>query len=45
VWEVKDGELSCDPKNGKEHGDLLTDDEFENFDLTFEWKMGADGNS
>ena len=45
VWEVKDGELSCNPKNGKEHGDLLTDEEFENFDLTFEWKMGDDGNS
>ena len=45
VWQVKEGELSCNPKNGKEHGDLLTNEEFENFDLTFEWKMGDDGNS
>lgn len=45
VWEVKDGELFCNPQNGKEHGDLVTDEAFENFDLTFEWKMSADGNS
>ncbi len=45
VWEVKDGELFCNPQSGKEHGDLVTDEEFENFDLVFEWKMAADGNS
>ena len=45
VWEVKDGELFCNAQNGKDHGDLVTDEEFENFDLMFEWKMSADGNS
>lgn len=45
VWEVSNGELSCNPNNQKEDGDLVTDEEFENFDLTFEWKMAADGNS
>jgi len=45
VWDVKDGVLSCDPRNGKAQGDLVTDEEFEDFDLTFEWKMGDDGNS
>jgi hypothetical protein len=45
VWEAKNGELSCNPGNGKEEGDLVTDSTFENFDLTFEWRMGDDGNS
>ena len=45
VWEVDNGVLSCNPTNLKEHGDLVTNDEFENFDLKFEWKMAPDGNS
>lgn len=45
VWEVGNNELFCNPTNGKEHGDLVSDKEYENFDLRFEWKMAADGNS
>jgi hypothetical protein len=40
-WTAK-GELSPDPKTSK---DLMTRDSFENFDLTFEWKIGPKGNS
>lgn len=40
-WTAK-GELSPDPKTSK---DLMTRDTFENFDLTFEWKIGPKGNS
>jgi hypothetical protein len=45
AWEVANGELACNPNNGQEPGDLVTNEEFENFDLKFDWKMGEDGNS
>ena len=46
AWSVDSGNLVCNPhaKNVK-HGDLVTDKEFENFDLTFEWKISHAGNS
>jgi Domain of Unknown Function (DUF1080) len=40
-WTAK-GELAPDPKTSK---DIMTRDRFENFDLTFEWKISAKGNS
>lgn len=40
-WTAK-GELSPDPKASK---DIMTKDRFENFDLSFEWKIGSKGNS
>jgi Domain of Unknown Function (DUF1080) len=40
-WTISEGILSS--KGG--HTDLVTDAEFENFDLTFEWKVGKGGNS
>ena len=40
-WTISEGVLSS--KGG--HADLVTDAEFENFDLTFEWKVGKGGNS
>ena len=40
-WNISEGILSS--KGG--HVDLVTDAEYENFDLTFEWKVGAAGNS
>lgn len=42
-WLAKDGELYC--KTLLEHQDIVTDKEFENFDMTFEWKMAKGGNS
>ena len=46
IWEAVDGELACDPLNGTgDHGDLVSDMEFENYDFTFEWKITESGNS
>jgi hypothetical protein len=46
AWSVIAGELYCDASNGAlEHGDLVSDEEFENFDLKFEWKIPVKGNS
>jgi len=40
-WTVENGVLS----RTKSSGDLVTDDEFENFELTAEWKISPGGNS
>ena len=41
-WTVKDGALMPDPKTSK---DIMTKDEFANFELDFEWKISPKGNS
>jgi hypothetical protein len=46
AWKVTHGELVCDPNTEKvERGDLVTDIQYENFDLRFEWKISEAGNS
>lgn len=46
IWTVKDGMLVCDPLSGKgNHGDLLTDKQYKNYELKFEWKLSEGGNS
>ncbi|MDB5137155.1 MAG: hypothetical protein JWP37_3758 [Mucilaginibacter sp.] len=45
VWKAKDGELVCDPLDRSGTGDLVTDQEFKNFDLKFDWKLPKGGNS
>ena len=46
AWIVQKGELYCKPDNyAVEHGDLISDQQFENYDLKFEWKISAMGNS
>lgn len=48
AWTVKDGILYLDPaakKTGAGGGDLVTNEEFENFDLKLEWKIDSAGNS
>ncbi|AYN67394.1 DUF1080 domain-containing protein [Euzebyella marina] len=46
IWAAIDGILTCDPLNGNgEHGDLVSDQSYENYDFTFEWKMTESGNS
>ena len=40
-WEIKDGILST--KGG--HNDLVTNAEYDNFELGFDWKVGKAGNS
>jgi len=46
AWKVDDGALTLDTsdKNVK-GGDLLTKDEFENYEFTYDWKIAKCGNS
>ncbi|MFM8912330.1 MAG: DUF1080 domain-containing protein [Flammeovirgaceae bacterium] len=45
-WEINDGVLHCKPFDGNEkRADLITTAEYENFELTWEWKLPAQGNS
>jgi hypothetical protein len=53
AWKVSEGNLYLDTtikdeKNNwqiKDGGDIITDEEFENFHLKLEWKIAKDGNS
>ncbi len=44
AWKVSNGELWLDPK-ASNVADILTDGEFENFELRLEWKIDSCGNS
>ena len=41
-WKVVDGAITLD---GSKVGDLITVDEYENFEFAFEWKISKNGNS
>lgn len=45
-WKVEDGTIHLDAatKNA-ERGDLVTNEEYENFDLKVDWKISKEGNS
>lgn len=49
AWKVEDGALHLDAAFKKttanEGGDIVTDQEFDNFDLKLEWKISKNGNS
>ena len=45
AWQIRDGALYCDPDNESQKGDLVTDQEFENYELKFQWKLMKEGNS
>lgn len=48
AWSLKDGVLHFDAtakKQGAAGGDLLTDEEYDNFHLQLEWKISKNGNS
>jgi Domain of Unknown Function (DUF1080) len=50
VWTVKDGAISFNDadKNSltkEDAGDLVTNEEYDNFDLKLDWKIGPKGNS
>lgn len=50
AWKIEDGTLFLDANAEKnlpdsEHGDLVTYDEYANFDLKLDWKIGVKGNS
>lgn len=44
AWSVVDGTLQLDPK-APDQGDLVTDKEYENYELSLEWKISEAGNS
>ena len=44
AWAVVNGALQLDPK-ATGRGDLVTDGEYENFELALEWKITPGGNS
>jgi hypothetical protein len=44
AWEVVDGALQFNPQ-GAGRGDLVTDGEYENYELQLEWKISPGGNS
>ncbi len=44
AWMIKDGALTLDPK-AEGQGDLVTDKEYENFELALDWNISAEGNS
>ncbi|HXA37424.1 MAG TPA: DUF1080 domain-containing protein [Phenylobacterium sp.] len=41
-WTVRDGVIGPDPKTSK---DLVSKEDFENFELDFDWKISPKGNS
>ena len=48
AWAVKDGAIFLDLDNKKKTGkggDLVTDEEYDNFHLKLDWKIGPKGNS
>lgn len=51
TWEVLDGALHCKAIQegvagvGDERSDIMTTEEFENFELSFDWKISSEGNS
>ncbi|MGZ3871480.1 MAG: 3-keto-disaccharide hydrolase [Mucilaginibacter sp.] len=44
AWKVVDGALQLDPK-AEGQGDLVTDKEYENYELSLDWKIAEGGNS
>ncbi len=50
AWKVENGELYLDAANKDgwqtgDGGDIVTDEEFENFHFKYEWKIAPNGNS
>ena len=44
-WYVEDGEIICESGPDAQYGYLSTDKNYENFELTLDFKQEADGNS
>lgn len=45
VWKAKNGELFCDPSDKSGAGDLVSNNQYKDFDLKFDWKLPKSGNS
>lgn len=44
-WRVENGSLLSRPQPGESTGDIVTTDQYDDFELCLEWKMTAGGNS
>lgn len=44
-WEVVNGELHCKENNVQHRADLITMDQYDNFEWAFDWKVGKGANS
>ena len=45
-WEIVDGVLHCKPFDGNENrADLVTQEQYKNFEFVFDWKVPKGGNS
>jgi hypothetical protein len=44
-WIVDNGVLACLGKGGDIGGDIITEEQFKDFELRFEWRIEAGGNS
>ncbi|MFC2124838.1 DUF1080 domain-containing protein [Bacteroidota bacterium] len=45
LWKVMDGMIVCDGAGGAEGSSLITREQFDNFELSVEWKIAEGGNS
>ena len=44
-WHVEDGALVFKPNDGSHRGDIVTEDQYDSFELALEWKISPGGNS
>ncbi len=44
-WSVKDGIIECFGEAGDVGGDIISREEYDNFELSLEWKISKGGNS
>lgn len=45
AWKAADGVLQLDPAVKEDRGDIVTDKEYENFELSIDWNIAEEGNS
>src|SRR5215813_8930816 len=44
-WKIIGGTLVVSPKNGQDGGDIVTDADYDNFELILEWRVTEGANS
>ena len=45
AWIIRNGEIYCNPNSEASKIDLISNEEFENYELKFDWKLEKEGNS
>ena len=45
AWVVGNGFIYCDPNSAEDRHDLVSDLEYENYELKFQWQLEKEGNS